>query len=441
MRIQISMISPILCVLMIIPTLSLAQFVSVEDQRFYIGDKPYYFVGTNFWYGAYLGAPDTLGDRQRLKQELDLLQKAGLTNLRILAVSEKSYLSKAMKPSIQIAPGELDEQLLIGLDYLLAEMAVRDMKAVLYLNNFWQWSGGMAQYIEWAEERTVPDPDITQDWDAYIAGAAGFYRSKSANELFRNVIKQIVSRKNTVNGRIYKEDPAIMAWELANEPRAGTNNLPPEARSPFIDWVDATAGYIKQLDANHLVTSGSEGTAGTSHDSELFLEAHRSSKIDYLTVHLWPKNWGWMDMRDAEQSYPIAVANARAYLEKHLQYAEQLNKPIVLEEFGIERDKGNYSASNSTHYRDRFFYEIFNFIETAAAKGKAMAGSNFWGWGGLGRARHDDFVWRASDEFTGDPPQEHQGLNSVFDTDSSTLEIIKNHHLRLQALMYEETIN
>ena len=31
-----------------------------------------------------------------------------------------------------------------------AEMAARDMTAVLVLNNFFQWSGGMAQYVSWA---------------------------------------------------------------------------------------------------------------------------------------------------------------------------------------------------------------------------------------------------------------------------------------------------
>ena len=31
----------------------------------------------------------------------------------------------------------------------LAELGQRDMKAVIYLNNFWDWSGGMPAYLNW----------------------------------------------------------------------------------------------------------------------------------------------------------------------------------------------------------------------------------------------------------------------------------------------------
>ena len=34
---------------------SKGDFVRVEDGHFMRGNKPYYYVGTNFWYGAILG--------------------------------------------------------------------------------------------------------------------------------------------------------------------------------------------------------------------------------------------------------------------------------------------------------------------------------------------------------------------------------------------------
>jgi mannan endo-1,4-beta-mannosidase len=63
-----------------------------------------------------------------------------------------------------------------------------------------------------------------------------------------------------------------------------------------------------------------------------------------------------------------------------------------------------------------------------------MAGSNFWAWGGEVRGQHPDNVYKQGDKFVGDPPQEPQGLNSVFNTDSSTIEIIRQHASKLNKL-------
>ena len=58
-------------------------FITVNDSGQFIRDgKPYYFVGTNFWYGAILGSTGRGGDRDRLARELDFLKSIGVTNLR-----------------------------------------------------------------------------------------------------------------------------------------------------------------------------------------------------------------------------------------------------------------------------------------------------------------------------------------------------------------------
>jgi mannan endo-1,4-beta-mannosidase len=43
-------------------------------------------------------------------------------------------------------------------------------------------------------------------------------------------------------------------------------------------------------------------------------------------------------------------------------------------------------------------------------------------------------MWKPGDPFTGDPPQEAQGLFSVFDRDTSTLQIISEHARALHAI-------
>ena len=48
-----------------------------------------------------------------------------------------------------ISPGVYNERVLDGLDYFLMEIGEHDMRAVMVLNNYWQWSGGMAQYVSY----------------------------------------------------------------------------------------------------------------------------------------------------------------------------------------------------------------------------------------------------------------------------------------------------
>jgi len=35
---------------------------------------------------------------------------------------------------------------------------------------------------------------------------------------FKNYVKKIINRRNTITGVLYRDDPTIMAWDLANEP-------------------------------------------------------------------------------------------------------------------------------------------------------------------------------------------------------------------------------
>ena len=97
-------------------------FVSVDGKRFFLNDKPYYFLGTNLWYGMNLGSKGESGDRQRLINELDFLSNIGVKNLRVMASSEGPDSEKwRIIPSLQSAPGKYNTDLLDGLDFLLFE--------------------------------------------------------------------------------------------------------------------------------------------------------------------------------------------------------------------------------------------------------------------------------------------------------------------------------
>lgn len=409
-------------------------FVSVKDTHFARKGKSYYIAGANFWYGGYLGAASAVGDHARLVKELDNMKALGINNLRVLAVSEKTDMKSAVRPATTGAPGKYDENLLAGMDFLLAELGKRDMTAVIYLNNFWQWSGGFTQYMNWFAGTPALDPNVTGDYSAFMANSARFYTNQAAQDEYRNVIKTIVNRVNTVTGVAYRDDPAIMSWQLANEPRPGNDKASDAEKAVYTKWIDTSAQYIHGLDKNHLVSSGSEGLAGSAQDAKLYVAAHSSRHVDYLTYHLWPKNWSWFDSKKPVETWDGAIAKSRAYLNTHIDLARQLKKPIVLEEFGLDRDGPSFDRRATTKLRDRFYGEIFDLVQARAAKGDPIAGWNFWAWGGMGRAANADYWWKEGNDFVGDPPQEEQGLYSVFDSDVPSLVLIKDHADKLHKL-------
>ena len=405
-------------------------FINVNGKQFIRDGKPYYFLGTNFWYGMNLGSSGQGGDRDRLLRELDHLKKIGVKNLRVMGASEGPDTEPwRMRPALQVAPGEYNEEVLDGLDFLLAEMGKRDMVAIMCMNNFWPWSGGMAQYVSWQDDSEIPYPPICGegDWQTYQEYTASFYSNKNAVTDFFNHLRFTVLRENPYTGTLYRDDPTIMAWQLGNEPR-GINN-----REDFTQWIENTAKYIKSMDSNHLVTIGSEGATAHPSSGNDFFADHQSSYIDYTTIHVWVQNWGWFDPYD-EVSLSSAVEKATAYINQHEVLAEKLNKPVVLEEFGISRDDNDHAVTASVTLRDEYYSQIFTHILDKAAAGSPLAGLNFWAWGGAGRPREPQAIWYVGDDFTGDPPHEHQGWYSVYNTDLTTLEIIGRYTRKFNSL-------
>ena len=192
------------------------------------------------------------------------------------------------------------------------------MRGILFLSNYWQWSGSFAQYVRWVTSETIPDPDkpvmAKGDWHAFMQFSARFYQTPAALELYRSYVASLIQRRNTVNGRIYRDDPTIMTWELANEPRPCADDSTAEKDVPiFCDWVDSTARFIHEQDPNHLVCTGSEGIWGCLQKPEVFIAAHKTPAIDYVTVHMWLKNWGWLKEPQLEsRSLKLRPAGARS---------------------------------------------------------------------------------------------------------------------------------
>ncbi|MEI9949627.1 MAG: mannanase [Pseudomonadota bacterium] len=398
--------------------------------RLLLDGKPYRFVGANLWYGAYLGADAQYGDRARLERELDRLKALGVSNLRILASAEEGPLKGSIKPGFR-TKDHWNESLLQGLDYCLAEVGKRGMKAVLYLRIFgngreaWEPTFGTppAKLWTWVTRRILGR-------SSPITMPVSTVRKRARD--VPDHVRQIVGRTNRVTGIAYRDDPTIMAWQLCNEPRAGvTEAVITETLPAYYDWVSSSAQLIRSLDASHLVSLGHEGTIATGDREDRVAEAH--AQIDYVTAHIWPLNWGWVNGKDLSGTWDSGSAKIAAYLKTHERIARALNKPLILEEFGFPRDGELYDPSVGTSFRQRYYGMIYSAVESSIAESGPICGSNFWAWTGEARAQHADYRFQDGDHhYMGDPPHEPQGWYGNFDSDSAMLELIRAHAARLE---------
>lgn len=254
------------------------------------------------------------GNYSRLIVELDQMALKGINHLRIMASSEGSPTTQPfrMSPQLMNSPGQYNEELFRGLDICLDEMSKRGMRATMTLNNEWQWSGGFAQYISWANNETIPYPsswNMTKEpqrsvprtgWGDYTNTADGaapygefeafanqMYTNEKAEAWYTDHIKKILSRRNTINGRLYTEDPTIMTWQLANEPQS--IDLISNQKS-FYPWIQRISSLIRELAPKQLITVGLESKQGEL----VFTSVHNFSSIDYATSHCWVQNWGYV---------------------------------------------------------------------------------------------------------------------------------------------------
>ncbi|CAH8285792.1 mannan endo-1,4-beta-mannosidase [Mariniflexile fucanivorans] len=402
-------------------------FIKVAGNQFIKNSKPYHFIGTNFWYGAHLGAQQS-GNRERLLKELDVLQAHGITNLRIMAGSEGAdHLPYSIPISMQPELGVYNEDILEGLDFLLVEMQKRDMHAVVCLSNFWYWSGGLSQYLSWITGETIPYPNDTNDWEKYMRFTAKFYTNENAIKAYNNHVETIITRVNSMSQIPYFEDTTIMSWELANEPYAIQHQI------EYLKWIENSSLLIKKLVPNQLLTIGGEGnTPFPWFTNNNCLSDYKFDSLDYISIHIWIQNWEWFNPKKHDKTYKKALKKAINYINEHLAIANTLNKPVVLEEFGISRDYLEYTKQASVNHRNTYFNDIFNILLESTKNNSNLVGCNFWAWGGLGHVNTPGEVSNNNKEFIGDPAHEPQGWYSIFESDTTTLQLIKEYNTELK---------
>ena len=279
-----------------------------------------------------------------LRELFDITARNGFTIVRAWA--------HGVTPDYSIIneDGTYNEGLLRGLDYAIAEARKRGLKLILSFTSNWTPAGGVDQFAE-------------------LAGVEhnDFFTDATAKKLYKDYVKTILTRTNTITGVKYSDDPTIMAWDLINEPvcrKCKSGTLPA--------WIKEMAAYVKSLDSNHLLTVGEEGfysktkaslsanpapEAGwaAEYDQD-FVVDHSDPNIDFASFHGWPDLWAKQDSTFWKN-----------WIDQHVKDAEIIGKPLIFEEFGKESDD-----------RELFYKIAYDAVEESLSSGGPLKGALFW---------------------------------------------------------------
>ncbi|RPA89549.1 glycoside hydrolase [Choiromyces venosus 120613-1] len=363
------------------PTKTPRGFVTTNGPKFQLDGDDFYFAGSNAYYLPFTNA--------RAPSCLRAAKAAGLKVFRTWGFYDKNatfdpnglpqydgegagvsevYFQKWTNgvPEINFGPNGLQ-----AFDETVKVAEKVGIKLVVPLTNNWADYGGM---------------------DVYTVNLGGqyhddFYHVPKIVDAFKNYVKTFVSR--------YRSSPAIMAWQLGNEPRCGADdvrNLPgsPACNATMMtNWVKDLSSFIKNIDPHHLVTIGGEGEfnfpgnpdwAYSSGNGGDFYEELQVDTIDYGTFHLYPDWWS------------KTAAWGTQWVKDHAEAQEKVGKPVVFEEYGWLTPEARLEYLGKVSNQTRL--EVVGEWQETSVKCK-LAGDQFWQYGfnySFGRNDNDGFT-------------------------------------------------
>jgi len=307
-------------------------FVRVYGTQFTLDGKPFYYAGANTYY---LGIDQNTTQGQ-IDEVLNDAKAMGLSVIRTWGFNDGPG-------GLQTSPGAYNETIFAKLDYTINKAADLGLKLIIPFVNNWDDYGGMNQYVSWVGAGSHDD----------------FYSNTICKDYYKDHINTLLNRVNSINGLTYKNDPTIMAWELANEATGSSSTT-------LKSWISEMSLYVKSIDSNHLLTTGVDGR-----EMALFRKFHKDmTAVDFATMHIYPDYWH------------LDLEAARQYVDERIVEANtMLRMPVILEEFGKYRDTSppvpdpavSTGGTGHTATRDRFYQDLYTVVRENHG-----AGSNFW---------------------------------------------------------------
>ncbi|KAJ3671594.1 hypothetical protein LUZ60_007673 [Juncus effusus] len=299
-------------------------------------------------------------ERNKVTEVFSEAAANGLTVCRTWAFSDGG------DRALQLSPGVYDERVFQGLDFVVSEAQKYNIRLILsFVNNFNDF-GGRTQYVNWARNAGVA-----------VNNEDDFYTNPVVKGYYKNHIKSILSRLNTITKMAYKDDTTIMSWELINEPRCQSDYSGRSVNA----WVEEMAGYTKSLDINHLLEVGMEGFYGDSMPEKKqynpgyqvgtdYISSNLIKDVDFATIHAYPDIW-LSGQNDGSQTTFV-----ERWMWSHWEDARTIiKKPLIFAEFGKSKKDAGYTENERDTYINAVYTNIYSYARTG---GGSLAGGLVW---------------------------------------------------------------
>ncbi|XP_051117820.1 mannan endo-1,4-beta-mannosidase 4-like [Andrographis paniculata] len=330
-------------------------FVGRNGVEFVKDGKPFHFNGFNAYWLMYMGSNPSTSNK--VSSVFTQASKIGMNVARTFAFNDGG------SNPLQKSPGLYDENMFKGLDFVVSEAKKNGIYLILSMVNNYKDLGGRSQYVEWAKQKGEKVDNEDQ-----------FYTNPTIKTFYKNHVKTVLTRVNTITGVAYKDEPAIFSWELMNEPRCNIDT----SGKTVQDWVEEMSAYIKSIDKSHLLEIGLEGFYGESKrqlnpNSLLlgtdFISLNRLANVDWATVHLYPDQW----LQGSNDSTQLTFA--RNWVQEHANDAKSiLGKPLALAEFG----KNSKSSGFTIEARENYYRDMYDAVYNCAKNRGPCSGALFW---------------------------------------------------------------
>ncbi len=303
-------------------------FIKAIGTKFYDGNREYRYLGTSNYYLRNAG-------KETINYILSEASKIGFKVIRVGSNAEAESFDKVDKKNLnrffRIGKDYFNEDAYKELDYVLDAADKYGLRVILHFTDNWEYYGGVKVIAGWAG---VSKND--------------FWTDETAKKYYKQSIDKIVNRKNTINGRLYKNDPTIFAYDLCNEPR----NEADLTGKTLALWIDEMSTYIKSIDPNHLVTTGLEGfflkDDGTHYSGADYILSHKPKNIDFCTFHIYP----------TYSHNHFSLSTTEWLIKKWINDGHNIvGKPVVMEEYGISKNDEEYPKAKWIGEMTRIFFE------------------------------------------------------------------------------------